>query len=332
MRSFVRSVLVLALAAAPAAQDQATTLLHCGQSADVVVRATVLAATDPTPEFHRLRFARAELLKGDVGATFELLEPAGACCGRALFALQPGEGVLLFLRRTGVVLHPLGGARGVLADRPDVVAAVRDLLAAGDDAARATRLVAQLDHGDPRVAADAAHALATLPTLQLDAVQRDAVASALQLAALRHRTTLPPLLDAALRTADAAAIDHLLPVYLGAGRDDTAALLRRRLAGLAPTAIASRLPGLVGDDAARQLRAAELLAELPVAEGTGPLQALLTTSPCPRVKLCASRALLDAGADAAELVPFVPTPILELAERRRLEPRRFRSVRPLTQP
>ena len=332
MNPLLKSALALALVSAPAAQDQATTLLECGRRADVVVRATVLAATDPSPEFHRLRFARTELLKGTVGATFELLEPAGACCGRALFALQPGEAVLLFLRRTGAVLHPFGGARGVVADDAGVLAAVRELLAADDDATRAARLVIQLGHGDPRVAADAAHALATLPTLQLDAAQRSAVAAALQLAAQRHRTTLPPLLDAALRTADAAALDQLLPTYLGAARDDTAALLRRRLARLAPTTLASRLPGLVGDDTSRQLRAAELLAELPPAEGAGTLQTLLATTPCPRVKLCCSRALLDAGADLAELAAFVPAPILELAARRRLEPRRFRSVRPTTHP
>ena len=177
----------------------------------------------------------------------------------------------------------------------------------------------------PSASADAA-------PLQLDAAQRSAVAAALQLAAQRHRTTLPPLLDAALRTADAAALDQLLPTYLGAARDDTAALLRRRLARLAPTTLASRLPGLVGDDTSRQLRAAELLAELPPAEGAGTLQTLLATTPCPRVKLCCSRALLDAGADLAELAAFVPAPILELAARRRLEPRRFRSVRPTTHP
>ena len=63
------SLLLLSLlpTAFAGAQDQATTLLAASRRADVVVRATVLAATDPTPEWHRLQFRRDAVLKGAVG-------------------------------------------------------------------------------------------------------------------------------------------------------------------------------------------------------------------------------------------------------------------------
>ncbi|MBL8726782.1 MAG: hypothetical protein JNM25_00020 [Planctomycetes bacterium] len=323
-----RSAVCLALLAPLAAQGPATTLLAGCQRAAVVVRATVLAATDPSPEWHRLSLRSDEVLKGTVGATFELLEPAGACCGRSLFALQPGQHCLLFLQRTGAVLHPFGGSRGVLADEPDLVQAVRDLLGAATDAARAQRLVGQLQHGDPRVAADAAQALATLPTLALAGNDRDALGAALLTALQRRATTAAPLLDAVVRLQDPALLDQLLPAYLATERDDQARLLRRGLCRVSLPMLTERLPMFVGGDDGRQLRAAELLADLPAAETMPALQNLVQTTGCPRVKLCASEALLAGGASAASLAPFVPEAILELAQRRGRTPRTFRSIRP----
>lgn len=324
----VRRLLAGLVLLAPLAAQGPTTLLAGCQHADVVVRATVLAATDPSPEWHRLSLRSDELLKGTTGPTFELLEPAGACCGRSLFSLQPGQHVLLFLVRTGTTLHPFGGSRGVLADEVDLVGAVRDLLAAGNDAARAQRLTAQLQHDDPRVAADAAQALATLPVLALGQADRDVLGTTLATALQRRATTAAPLLSAAVRLQDAALLDQVLPTYLGAQRDDQAALLRRGLANSTPMLLLERMPLFVGGDAERQLRAAELLAELPATDTMPVLQNLLQTTGCPRVKLCASEALLAGGATAASLQPFVPAPILELAERRRQAPRAFRSIRP----
>jgi hypothetical protein len=104
-----------------AAQEQATALSTAARAAAVVVRATVVVATDPSPEWHRLQFRTSEVLKGTVGGSFALLEPSGACCGRSLFALQPGQSCLLFLRQIGAVLHPFGGSRGVLPDEPEIV-------------------------------------------------------------------------------------------------------------------------------------------------------------------------------------------------------------------
>jgi hypothetical protein len=328
MTSIRRMLLAVALVASATAQEQATTLLAACQRATVIVRATVLAATDPAPAWHRLSFRRDAVLKGNLGLTFELLEPAGACCGRSLFTLQPGQSCLLFLVRTGATLHPFGGARGVLADTPELVAAVQDLLAAATDAQRAQRLIAQFAATDPRIVADAAHALATLPALELDAAARATVVAALQTALVRGTTTVAPLVDAAVRLQDPAVLDAVLPVYLTAARDDVAALLRRGLGRATPAVIADRLSLATGTDPARQLRAAELLAELPADAARAALQDLVASSSCPRVKLCASEALLADGIPAARLQPHVPAAVLDLAQRRRTVPNRFRSITP----
>ncbi len=328
MKPVHHAAICLALLAPAAAQDPATTLLAGCQQATVVVRATVLAATDPSPEWHRLSFHQDEVLKGTLGATFEVLEPAGACCGRSLFALQPGQQCLLFLRRTGALLHPFGGSRGVLADDPELVLAVRNLLLAGNDAARTHLLTVQLQSADPRVASDAAHALAVLPTLNLTGSERTVLGDALATALQQHRTIAAPLLDAAVRLQDPVLLDQLLPTYLAADRDDQARLLRRGLCSASTAMLTERLPMFVGSDDGRQLRAAELLALLPAADTLPALQDLVESTGCPRVKLCASEALLAGGVPAGNLAPFVPAPILQLAQQRRQTPRAYRSIRP----
>lgn len=318
--------LLALLAAGAPAQEQATTLASLARTADVVVRATVVRATDPSPEWHRLEFRRDEVLRGSLGETFTLLEPAGACCGRSLFALQPGNECLLFLQRRGPLLHPLGGARGVAQDAPELAAHVRALLGAADDGARARLLAASLAAPHPRIAADAAHALAALPTLPLGPAERAAVATALGDAVGRGHTAAPSLAEVAVRLADAPMLDSLLPLYMSQTHDDRAAMLRRALLRCPTRELAARLPLHVAGDEARQLRAAELMTALPAEEARAPLQALLLATAHPRVQLRAAQGLLDAGAPVHTLRARVPPAVLELANRRRNSTQTFRSL------
>lgn len=319
-----------ALAAIAPAQDQATTLLACSKQANVVVRATVLGASDPNPEWHRLHFRADEVLKGNVAAEFVLLEPAGACCGRSLFAMTTGDRCLLFLRTTGSTLHPFGGSRGVLADEAPVVAHVRALLAAlgNGDAAVAAVLANDLRSSEPRIANDAAHALAVLPTLPLAATDRANVATALAAAVDAGSTTAASLVDVAVRLGDDTTLGTLTATYLGTPRDDQGRLLRRGLARCSAESVLAIVPNAAGTDEARQLRAAELLAALPIDRTQLALRLMITSSPSARVKLRATQALLEAGAPAADFESDVPPAVLDLAERRRDEMKKFRSIRP----
>lgn len=310
------------------AQDQATTLLANCQRADVVVRATVVAASDPSPDWHRLEFRTDELLKGGLGASFVVLEPAGACCGRSLFALQPGAACLLFLQRRGPALHPLGGARGVLAFDPALTEHVRGLLTAPDAAATAARLANGLQSPLPRIADDAAHALASLPQLTLDRNRRDVVAVALAHAVRTRLATAASLVEVAVRIADAPLLDTLLPLYLDQERTDQASLLREGLARCAADELLARLPMHLRRDEAGELRTAELLARLPAEHGAPALRRLLTTTRSPRVQLRVTETLLDQGAATSTLPAQLPAPVLRLAERRRNTVQPFRSIQP----
>ncbi|MFO1077830.1 MAG: hypothetical protein U1E73_08905 [Planctomycetota bacterium] len=325
-RSFAAAAFGLVAATALPGQDQATHLAAACQKADVLVVATVTATTDPSPEWHRLEFRADDVLRGNPGATFALMEPAGACCGRSLFALAEGEQRLLLLQRTGAVLHPFGGGRGVLPVRPAVLAHVRALLQANTDAQRTAVLLAALAGDEPRLADDAAHALAAMPQLALDAGARTRVATALRAAVELGSPRAAALLDVAVRTADAAMLDAVLPLYLGTPRADQARLLRSGLARV-PSALAiGRLPGLCGGDRDRELRAAELLCAFGDANATAALSSLLATTQNPRVQLCAAEGLLAAGTDAAALRARVPARVLALAQRRAAGRPLFRAI------
>jgi len=327
MRTFRHSLLLALLFALPAfAQDQATTLLAACRRADVVVTATVLASTDPSPDWHRLEFRTDQVLKGQPGAQFAVLEPSGACCGRSLFSLRVQDRCVLFLQRRGATLHPFGGGRGVLGHEPELVAHVQELLAANDDGARARLLARSLEHGTARIADDAAQALATLPSLVLAASERSAIRSALAAAVQHGRTTSAPLLEAAIRLQDATTLDALLPLYLGTDRADQASLLRQGLARCTAEQVIDRLPLHLHNDEQGQLRAAELLADLPAGPANGALRSMLGTTNNPRVLLCVTESLLADGSSAASLQHAVPLPVLQLAEQRRQRARTFRSL------
>ena len=329
MKLLLSLALPLALLTLPAhGQDQATTLLAACERADVVVRATVLAASDPSPEWHRLEFRTDEVLHGQIGSTFALLEPAGACCGRSLFALVNGNDCLLFLQRRGATLHPFGGARGVLAAEPAVIAHVRSLLAATNDHARARILVTALQNETPRVAEDAAHSLATLPSLQLSATDRDTVVATLGAALERGNAVAASLADVVVRLEDATVLDALLPLYLDQPRADRARLLRQALVRCTPQGLVDRLPMHLHGDEQRELRAVELLADLPTDDARPMLHGMLAVTHSPRVQLCVCEGLLATGTQASTLRGRVPATVLALAERRRNGTRTFRNLRP----
>jgi hypothetical protein len=314
------------LLASTAAAAQAPTLLQALRSADVVVTARVVAASDPSPEWHRLHFAVTSVIAGAPGPTLTILEPAGACCGRSLFALQVGDERLLFLSRVGATLHPRGGAHGVLLPTPALlahVAALRD----ADDPVRLAQVLSQaLDSDEPAVVDDAAATLAGLPAAVLGRVDRAAVGRAFAQALAAERPRQAHLADVAVRLADEALLDSVLDAYVRAPAPGHARLLRQALQRGDPGAIAARIQGHArGDD--QVLRAVELLLELPPAAAWPTLASLLPRAH-PRVALRAAEGLLGQGVRAQDLVQVVPGPVLELAERQRRHGPPFRAIDP----
>jgi hypothetical protein len=318
--------LLLASLLSVTATAQEPTLRTALQTAELVVTARVVAVSDPSPDWHRLDFVVVAAVVGQAPATLQVLEPAGACCGRSLFALQVGDERLLFLRRVGPHWHPHGGAAGVLPAAPALLAHVAGLRAAVDPRALVRTLVEALASEEPRVADDAAATLALLPASTLVGLDHAAVAGALQQALAVGHTRSAPLADVAVRSGDAALLDAVVAAYVAEPAADRARLLRHALRRADPAVVTHRAPALVHGDAAA-LRLAELFRELPGMHGEQALVAMLPRAH-PRVALCAVEGLLARGARVVDLVPFVPATVLELAEQNRRRPARFRAIEP----
>lgn len=316
MNAMLRTIPFAFLTALLPAQQQATTLWHLAARADAVVVAEAVGASDPSPEWHRVEFASVETLKGTAGERFSLLEPAGRCCGHALFAVEPGRRYVLFLERRGPTLHPLAGDRGVETDSVELVAHVRALLSAPDATSEAGELAAGVAAAHPRIAQDAALALAASPALPTTARARDTVREALAASALQPNTALPALAAVVARFDPAHAADELVPFYLAAGTDDAALAIARVLEGTPAADLARALADEPLSEERAFLRAADLMARRPDPATLPVLQSMLAHAKRPRTSLAAAEALLAQGTSPAALQGRVAAPVLELAVRR----------------
>jgi hypothetical protein len=323
------SLLALLLAQLAPAQDQASSLARLCQTADVIVRATVTSSVFATPELHQLSLQPNQVLKGQPGSSFTLTEPAGQCCGRSLFALEVGDTRILFLRRLGPTLHTLGGGRGVLAATPDLLTHLQALLATTSTNAMAHLLAANVDHPEPRIADDAALALATLPNLSLTMLERSKLTACLAQSVQRGWTRTAALADVAARLGDASMVDSVMPVYLQASRDDQALLLKNALKRCPSQLIAERLAMHVGNARRANLRAATLLTELPPAAAHAAMANMLQRPNHPEVQLHLCEGLLAAGVASASLSPMVPEALLQLATKRLTRRPTFRNINPI---
>jgi hypothetical protein len=310
------------VAASGRAQDGASTLAANLEVADAVVLATVTERTTTAVDLLRVRLVVDEALAGAPPTACTLIEPAAACCGRSLFALQVGDVRLVFLRRSGAAWHVAGGPRGMLPAVADLVAHVRSLAVHRAGPARTALLVAALDAPEPRIADDAALALAAQAGLLLDPAARMRVGDALMQALDRQSPRAAPLLEVAARSADAGLRDALLARYLACPRDAEAALLARGLlrspvAGTVELAIAGAA------DEARGMRAAELVASLEPDAAVQACFALLRRTSAPRVQLRACEELLARGVPD-DRIPTAPAQVVAMA-RKRVEARNLRS-------
>ena len=310
------------------AQNQATTLARLCNSADVVVRATVTGSVRPSVEVHQLILQPNQVLKGQVGNSFSLVEPAGQCCGRALFALSVGQTRILFLKRIGATLHTLGGGRGVLPATQDLLTHVQALLAAPSSNAVAHLLASNINHQEPRIADDAALALAVHPNLSLNLSERATLATSLAQSVQHGLTRTAALADVAARLGDANMVDTVVPVFLQAAKRDQALLLQKALIRCPAQLVADRLPMHVGTARRANLRAAQLLAEMPSTVAHGAMVNLLQRPNHPQVQMQLCEGLMSAGVSAASLSPMVPTPVLNLAIERLKRRPTFRNINP----
>lgn len=217
-------------------QQEATTLAALSIKADSIVVATAIAATDPSPNFHRIEFRTEQNLKGTVNGSFAVLEPAGRCCGRALGTLAIGDRVLAFLSQRGGALHPLGGDRGVIQTSDALVLHVQSLLQSATPDPKGNVLASALASTDARVRADAALSLAQMPIATLDAASQAKVLTALEQELAAGTNRIPALVTASIRFLGDAAAPTLVRAYVHTPAEDHALALSRGLLQLSPVA------------------------------------------------------------------------------------------------
>ena len=307
-------------------QQEATTLAALSNKADSIVVATAVAATDPSPEFHRVEFRTEQTLKGPVAGNFAVIEPAGRCCGRALSTLAVGDRVLAFLSLRGGALHPLGGDRGVLRASDGLVTHVQDLLQPASSERKGALLANALASTEPRVRADAALALAQLPAVPLDSASHAKVLAALDQEIAAGSNRIPALVTASVRFVGDAAAPALVRAYVRADAEDRALAVARGLLQLSAVAIHQALAAEVLADEAAQQRACALASAKPDPISIPMLTRMLDAHP--RVALAAAEALLATGVAPATLAPRTDAAVLDTAIQRRSKLPQLRVVAP----
>ena len=305
----------LSLAPTLTGQAGATSLTRLVQRADVIVQARTNGVPSGNAAVHVFRFQAERSLKGLTDPTFQLSEPAGRCCGRALAGLAPGSYVL-FLNRDGGEYHlSVSGSRSVVAADPTLTQHIVQLLSAADPRGRISIVAAALKSTNRRVREDAALSLPFLPELET-ANQTDQARIAEAISQdLKGAGTQVGLLVAAERLALTSALDDVLPTYLENLHPRLAPLLLRAIPRIDGVDAARRITAIMPADPRGRLRAATLLRDLPALEARTPLLELLTTA-TDSAAAHAGEALIHQGADPAwiesQTVPFVMDSIRKL--------------------
>lgn len=331
-RSIPLLCLVLA-AAAPRAQEEASTLAALVARADAIASVRILASQEAGGT---VRVVRARVLgawKGEPPALLDLREPAQDGCGRALRGLFPGAGYLLFLERFEGAWRPAQGqARALEPLDAELLAHLKALLQAEGTAARTAVLAAGLGSGHARVRGDAALALAAMPMLdEHDPVLAGAVVAALGPSIDERSAAALPLLRLTQRLRSAPAIDVVLPRVLEGRAGPFAAVALQTLAALPAELVARRTAERMPADGAGRRRAVEVLAMAPCRATQETLLRLLREVSLPGAER-AAEVLLQMGVPAELVQAAAPQGVAERARGTQERPPRFRAIRPHDQP
>lgn len=324
---FRRHAILLLFAAPLMAQDQASTLARLTDSSPAVAVVRVLRATDPDSLHHRVLFATEDRLKGQLPLRFEITEPAGRGCGRALHGLVQGTWLVAFVRwDSGQVRLSVSSARSLAPAAAELVDHVRGLVRIGAGAGRAGLLAEALSSSNRRVRQDAALSLPILPDLQrADRGARARMTAALPEFLQRGDPAFGSLVMAVVRLGLEDGRDILLSAYLEDRQPGLAPLLRKALLDMGAAETAQRVMAQLPDDPPGRERAVVLLEAADLSTTRQALRGLVS-DPAERVAVRAATALLKAGARRRDLEELAGEELLDRASRRLVTPPRFRSI------
>lgn len=252
------------LAAPGVGQDAASTLSRLTERSTGIVQARVLQVRIEGEQRMAL-FKVQSTFKGQRTGLFELSEPRGHACGRALLGVVTGASYVLFLDSdTGTPRLTIASSRAVLPLGPQLLGHVRALARAGSSAAHTELLSHVLTSPHPRIRRDAAAALGIRRGLESSSTRlRTRVARALSISLDADTHVTAHLLRAALRLKLRSATPRLVHAYLTAKDPALTPVLRSTIAALDSTAAVRMLEqGLPARRDART-RAIELLAACP---------------------------------------------------------------------
>ncbi|GEM_PF-5979339 len=280
---------VLFLPGLLAAQAEASTLEVLTRKAPLV-----LEVECGNPEvrggFLRMPFRVIETIRGRLSAPPVFLEPAsgtGRVCGGALAGLRKGDRLLAFLLERPRGPLPIGGARGLLPAKSAEARAARLLLSVKDPDSRIRLVLRQCGSDSPRVRADAAFALPSMPGWEKagpDLRARLRAACGRMLRRRGDRVLGLSLLQALARSEPVQAANLSWTLLLSEKDRDLHAPLRAWMLRALPASVvlgAFRAPPPAAREARR--RAATLLRALPSPSGVRLARRLLGKDAAPSV-------------------------------------------------
>lgn len=339
----IRSKLTFALAcslAAPfvsapviSAQKQATTLVALTARTPLVLRVRV-QNRDIDAERVQLRLSLVESLRGTPTVPLVLQEIRARHCGSACHGLDAGAKLILFGSERDGRLYVRGGARGLVHETPERLAAIRALLGAKDATTRTKLVVDLLGERDPRLVEDASLALPTLPGLEkLDATSTAKVTQAIQKALKSPSVRLYGLLLAGARATPVAAATTAWTLWYDDAMAGWHGLAREVLvAEVSPSALGKSFDAKRLDARQRERSAALFFGTKPEAVSDDILRRLASDSVL-EVRVEAVAALLSrAGSTTPTTRIQSDKDTLDrakrLVEKRQSATERFRAIRP----
>lgn len=264
-----------------AAQHARSTLAQLTEHADVIARVRVVhnatVVHDATKQYvQRVVFKIQGTLKGTQLATFELTEPAGRACGRALHGVMIGAGYLAFLDYVaGSLRLSVGSPRALVPVDPQVLGHVRQLLEAKTTSTRLQLFTTALIATSPRVRRDAATTLLLLANLgQASAQDRRRIVDGLRHNLGRDDQTTFGLIRAAKQLELREVVPVLLPHYLAEHSSVLQRAIRETITGLDRDHVVAHLAAGLPTSVTGQTRAIDLLKDCTGASATRYLQNL----------------------------------------------------------
>lgn len=279
-----------------AAQDQASSLSRLSQRADLITRVRVVAVDRDDRGETRVILQSLEDLKGQSPDRITLSEPGMRACGRALWGLVPGTGLVAFLQsEDSSAKLCVSSSRSLATNEPGLLEHLRGLLESNAPNERLAVLTAGLSSPSVRVRDDSALTLPLLRDLNgLDARGDRTILAALQESLATEDRRLFSLIILASRRNLEAALPDLIEAYVSPRLAGFDRAYQRILVGFGAAALVDELQAKYRQDRRHADKILPILEALEPSQSK-PLLIEMLADPQRRTALAAGTCLLFRG-------------------------------------